>query len=84
MRKKKESVRGAERSQSLFEMMRMLTAEQRQRFGEIRRDMLSREGVKEKIEWDDKFEHWVLTYRKRNKRLARARFKPQELDYEEF
>lgn len=79
---KHEEKRKAKKAQSLFEMMRVLSAEQRQRFADLRRKWKAKPGVKEKIE--EAGEGWVVRYYKGKKVLAEARFGPQQLDFTVF
>lgn len=67
---------------SLFGMMQILTAEQRQRLGTIRRKWRAKRGVKEKLEKDG--DGWVIRYGRGKKRLAEARLRPGELLFTEF
>jgi len=64
---------------SLFEMMRTLTAQQRQRFGEFRRKLRADSKVKEEIVWDKKMEHWYVRYMKGKKEVTSVRFLEQKL-----
>lgn len=64
----------------LFEMMKTLTAEQRQRFGEFRRKMKSDPKMREEILWDEKEKRWYVRYSKGKKEITKARFLEQKLD----
>lgn len=78
-----EHHRKAEKAQSIFEMMQVLSAAQRQRFGEIRRKWRSVPGIKEKVEEIGEG-RWAIRYYKGKKKLAEARLLPQDLHYETY
>lgn len=65
---------------TLFEVMRILTAQQRQRLGAIRRKMQETSGVKERLEKEEG--NWILNYYKGRKKIAKARLEPQKLEFD--
>lgn len=69
---------------SLFALMGTLTAEQRQKFGEWRRGLLSSEGAREEMVLDRKTRRWYLRYWKGRKKIAEARFGPHSPEFKKI
>lgn len=71
-----------EKAPTLFEVMRVLSAAQRQELGALRRKWNAKAGVKEKLEQDDG--EWGVRFYKGKKKLAEAKISPQKLEFHEL
>ena len=71
-----------EKKPTLFGLMQVLSAAQRQRFGELRRKWKAMPGIKEVIEIEGKT--GIIRYRKGKKPIAEVHFGPQKLEIKEL
>ena len=71
-----------EKVPTLFEVMRVLSAEQRQNFGALRRKWNAKSGVREELEKSET--GWSVNYYKGEEKVAEAKLAPQKLEFQEF